>query len=252
MDTYHIKVHKELSAWKNKMRRKPSVGNRMATRMQVKLNALIPEKVHEIITRLMEKMVKTVLYGSKYTSPKPREKASFQLREAYVKRIIRNYKRTASVEGAVTGAGGILMGFADFPAFLSIKIKMLFDIAAMYGYQVKDYRERLFMLYVFQLAFSSQQGRPHILKRLEDWDTYVKTLPLDEKDFDWRTFQQAYRDYIDLAKMAQLLPVIGAAVGAVANWKLVQWLGRVSMQAYRMRHFKKLHALGLWDGADPV
>ncbi|NLK44793.1 MAG: EcsC family protein, partial [Tissierellia bacterium] len=27
--------------------------------------------------------------------------------------------------------------------------------------------------------------------------------------FDWRTFQQEYRDYIDLAKLAQMLPGVG-------------------------------------------
>ena len=44
-------------------------------------------------------------------------------------------------------------------------------------------------------------------------------------------------DYIDLAKMAQLLPVIGAAVGAVANYQLLKQLGDTAMNCYRMRHF---------------
>ena len=30
--------------------------------------------------------------------------------------------------------------------------------------------------------------------------------PASPEDFDWRRFQQEYRDYIDLAKLAQLLP----------------------------------------------
>lgn len=40
---------------------------------------------------------------------------------------------------------------------------------------------------------------------------------------------------IDLAKMAQLIPVIGAAVGAVVNYRLVQQLGVTAMNCYRMR-----------------
>ncbi len=43
-----------------------------------------------------------------------------------------------------------------------------------------------------------------------DWDTRSKDL----QEFDWRNFQQEYRDYLDIAKMAQLIPVIGAPVGA--------------------------------------
>ncbi|MGI8581540.1 MAG: EcsC family protein, partial [Chitinophagaceae bacterium] len=52
---------------------------------------------------------------------------------------------------------------------------------------------------------------------------------------DWRTFQQEYRDYIDLAKMAQLIPVIGAPVGVVVNYRLIKKLGITAMNAYRMR-----------------
>ena len=37
--------------------------------------------------------------------------------------------------------------------------------------------------------------------------------------------------------MAQLVPVIGAAVGAVANYKLIEQLGDTAMNCYRLRHF---------------
>ena len=41
---------------------------------------------------------------------------------------------------------------------------------------------------------------------------------------DWEKFQTEYRDYIDLAKM-RLVPIIGAPVGAYANYQLLQRLG---------------------------
>ena len=44
-----------------------------------------------------------------------------------------------------------------------------------------------------------------------------------------------YRDHIDLAKLAQLLPVVGAPVGAIVNWRLVESLGHTAVMAYRMR-----------------
>jgi hypothetical protein len=64
-------------------------------------------------------------------------------------------------------------------------------------------------------------------------------LPDDINQFDWRNFQLEYRDYIDLAKMAQLVPGIGAVVGVVVNYKLVKKLGLTAMNAYRMRIFQK-------------
>jgi TPR repeat protein len=39
--------------------------------------------------------------------------------------------------------------------------------------------------------------------------------------------------------MAQLLPVIGAAVGAIANYKLVAELGNTAMNCFRMRIMDK-------------
>ena len=70
---------------------------------------------------------------------------------------------------------------------------------------------------------------------LENWDQCKTDLPETFKDFDWRNFQQEYRDYIDLAKLLQLIPGIGAAVGAYVNHRLTKRLGLNAMQAYRMR-----------------
>lgn len=232
---YRRKVMIELAFWKYKVTKKQPMGAVWAKNIQAKLNNLIPERVHQVITFTIEKMVKGVLFGATYTVTSPRSYGSFQLREAYVRKFIDTYKKTASVEGAVTGAGGILMGIADFPALLAIKLKMLFDIAAIYGFDVRQYKERLFLLTVFQLAFSSHKHRSVVYNRLSDWDAYAESLPDDIDSFDWRTFQLEYRDYIDLAKMAQLIPVIGAAVGAVVNYRLVQQLGTTAMNCYRMR-----------------
>ncbi len=115
---------------------------------------------------------------------------------------------------------------------------MVFDIAALYGFDVKSYQERLFLLYIFQITFSSQQLRNKTYPVLANWDQYSKDLPVDMHAFDWRRFQQEYRDYIDIAKLLQLMPGIGAVVGAYANHRLTDKLGRSAMNAYRMRILK--------------
>ena len=227
----------ELRLWQRQMQRPPSWLNNFARRVQVRLNAFLPERVHQAITAAIKQMVRGVLFGSQHTTSKPRADAPFPIREAEVKIRIRDYRTMATAEGAVTGAGGFLLGLADFPILLGLKIKLLFDIAALYGYDVHDYTERLYLLHIFQLTFSSQHTRNSTYHRLADWDAYRLTLPLNPEEFDWRTFQQEYRDYIDLAKMAQLVPVIGAAVGAVANYKLIEQLGNTAMNCYRLRHF---------------
>ena len=227
----------ELRLWQRRMQRPPSRLNQFARRVQLRLNALLPERVHQTLTAAIRQMVRGVLFGSQYTTSLPLAAAPFARREATARNQIRNYRTMATAEGAVTGAGGFLLGLADFPLLLGIKIKLLFDLAAAYGYDVHDYTERLYVLHVFQLAFSSQHTRNLTYQRLAQWDSYRLTLPLNPEEFDWRTFQQEYRDYIDLAKMAQLLPFVGAAVGAVANYQLVEQLGDTAMNCYRLRHF---------------
>ena len=70
---------------------------------------------------------------------------------------------------------------------------------------------------------------------MENWEEFSDHLPGNINDFDWQTFQQEYRDYLDLAKLFQLMPGIGAAVGFYVNGKLLDKLGEVAINSYRMR-----------------
>ncbi|HEY0899332.1 MAG TPA: EcsC family protein [Sphingobacteriaceae bacterium] len=227
----------ELRNWQRSMQQRPSLINRASKKVQDKINSYIPERVHRAITVAIQKMIEGVLFGSRFISPKPLQERSLLERESLVDNRVQMYRNTAVTEGAVTGAGGILLGLADFPLLLGIKMKMLYDIAAHYGYDLKDYRERVYLLHIFQLAFSSQRHRNQIYKKIENWEQIHESLPEKVEEFDWRTFQQEYRDYIDLAKLAQLIPVIGAAVGAIANYKLINQLAATAKNAYRMRYF---------------
>jgi uncharacterized protein (DUF697 family) len=241
MNNYEQQIAIELQFWQKDLMKKPSILGNLATKIQTKINSYIPKKVHNAITTTIKQMVKAVLFGSKHTtSAVPNEQISLLHREALVKAKIDNYCKTGAAEGGVTGAGGFLMSLADFPILIGIKIKLLFEIASLYGFDVKDYRERLYILHIFQLAFSSKIGTQNVYKQMQNWDEKLIVLPESADQFDWQTFQQEYRDYIDLAKMAQLLPVVGAAVGAVANYQLIKKLGKTAMMSYRMRLLKQI------------
>ena len=216
------------------MLRRPNYLNKISKTLQDKINNLIPEKIHKGITVAIKQMVRGVLFSAHFTT----KKKNFQdliARDLAADEKIKIYRNTAATEGAITGAGGILLGLADFPLLLAIKIKLLFELAAIYGYETDNYKERLYILHIFQLAFSSAKHRKNVFLSMIDWDEKTKDLPEDIHQFNWRIFQQEYRDYIDLAKMTQLVPVIGAPVGAVANYALVKKLGKTAKNAYRMR-----------------
>ncbi len=243
MTPYEQAVRTELIRWQQAMQKSPSTFGRLSTSLQRRINRIIPDRIHAVITAAIKQMTRAVLFGAEFLNRQPVEGQTLIQRDATVARRIEFYKKTSAAEGGVTGAGGFLMSLADFPILLSLKMKMLFEIASLYGYSVSDYRERVFILYVFQLAFSSQESRQTIYQYVANWPEHSRQLPDDINQFDWLTFQQEYRDYIDLAKMAQLIPGIGAAVGIVVNYRLVNQLGRTAMNAYRMRLLAENRAL---------
>lgn len=233
---YETKVYEELRVWRNRVLKKSSLFHQLSKKAQTKMNNMIPEKAHTFITESIKNMVKATLVGSNITSKKPKPvELSLYDRDELAREKLTSYRKSAVIEGAGTGAGGIFLGLADFPLLLSIKMKFLFESAAVYGYDASDYEERLFILHVFQLAFSSDVNRKDTFYVIENWEQEKGKLA----DMDWRVFQQEYRDYIDLIKMLQLIPGFGAIVGAYANHNLMDTLGETAMNAYRMRFLKK-------------
>lgn len=237
-DNYERMVRHEVEAWRARMLQGPGMFGWAAGKLQTKINSFIPEKAHKAITKVIEQMTRGMLTGSDLVAPDLLREGSLEARERWVKQKIENYRTTASVEGAVTGAGGFLMGMADFPLLLGIKLKLLVEIAALYGRSCGEFSERFYLLQIFQLAFSSQQHRRKIFLEIEAWNR--GSMPTSLDGFDWRTYQLEYRNYIDLAKLVQLIPVIGAPVGAIVNYRLIQQLGETAMNAYRLRWFSEL------------
>lgn len=232
MVDYTKEVEQELYLWKHRMTKKSGLISRTSKTVQTKINGLIPEKFHQVMTEGIKNMVKATLVGSNITTKKRLSlELSLYERDQLLKEKLSTFRKTAVVEGAGTGAGGILLGLADFPLLLSIKMKFLFEAAAVYGFDTDDYEERLFLLHIFLLAFSSEEKRKDALFIIENWEQQKHEIA----DMDWRDFQQEYRDYIDLVKMFQLLPGIGAVVGAFANYKLLDQLGETAMNSYRLR-----------------
>jgi hypothetical protein len=231
MTDYEKTAARELKAWKREMQRKQPLLGMLSRQLQTRINRAIPEKVHGAITAAIKHMTRAVFGGAGFINPPPLQSGTLQEREEKIDSKIKWYARTAAAEGAATGAGGFLLGLADFPLWLTVKMKMLFEIAALYGYDLKDPKERIFLLYIFEITFSNQGRRREIFNILKDWSSHE----VDMQSFDWRTFQQEYRDYIDIAKMLQLVPGIGAGVGAVVNLRLTNKLGRTAKNAYRLR-----------------
>ncbi|RYY95890.1 MAG: EcsC family protein [Chitinophagaceae bacterium] len=235
MMSYEEYAQKECREWQRDMQLRPTLLGGLSRGVQQKLNSYIPEKVHKAITAAIRQMVRGVLFGSRTLSTAKPIHGPLSVVEAEVRRRIEAHRQAAAAEGGVTGAGGFLASLADFPLLLGIKLKLLSDIAALYGYPAQSYTERVYLLHVFELAFSSRPHRRTVFARMQGWKDRERLLPEKVDDFDWRSFQQEYRDHIDLAKLAQMVPGIGAVVGFVVNYRLLDRLGTTAINAYRMR-----------------
>src|SRR4051812_3846978 len=123
MNSYDEVAYAELTAWQKKMMRRPSLLNNLSKKIQVRINNWIPERVHKTITVTIKQMIRGVLFGAKYTVRDVLMNVNLQTREEAIQKKIDLYKNTAAVEGGITGAGGILLGLADFPILIAIKLK---------------------------------------------------------------------------------------------------------------------------------
>ncbi|WP_426448824.1 EcsC family protein [Paenibacillus sp. S-38] len=239
LSVYEQQVQRKLDHWRAGLLKPPGMIERTSKAVQSRINQAIPEKVHAAITSAVKGIVQTALFSMDYIpKSEPAAGLSLALRDKEAEDKLAFYKKLAAAEGAGAGAGGFLLGMADFPILIGIKMKFLFELAHVYGHSTYDYRERLFILHIFQLAFSGQTARPPLYEAIAAWPQTMQSLPLTNtyaEHIDWRKFQQEYRDTIDFRKMLQLVPGIGAVVGAWANYGLLEELGETGMNCYRLR-----------------
>ncbi|AMC93817.1 hypothetical protein AOC36_07415 [Erysipelothrix larvae] len=233
-NAYERTVRQEILAWRQKILRKPNSLSQSMAHMQARVYSHIPKNVQDFMTKSIKTMTQTILAASGMIQKTDNySKLSLSERDYLLEKKYQTYNKVAIAQGVSFGLGGMLMGLGDFPALLSIKVKFLFDCASIYGFDINDPKERRFMLYVFQLAFCSDTRRPEVFSIIKNWD--FDSIP----EIDWEKFQVEYRDTIDIAKMLQLLPVVGSVFGGTANHRLLKHLKITAMNSYRLRIIRR-------------
>ncbi|MFC0215444.1 EcsC family protein [Paenibacillus chartarius] len=234
---YERHIRRELLRWEARLLKPHGIVQRAGKKVQNRINELLPDRFHDTVTAAVRGIFKAALFSMDYIPKQaPLQADSLSGHDIRAEKTLDLYRKLATVEGAGTGAGGIWLGLADFPLLIGIKVKFLFELAHAYGYRTEDFRERVFILYVFQLAFSSPAYRDELLRTIKIWSNTEPAIARTGDDaVDWLQLQQEYRDTIDFRKMLQLVPGIGAVVGAWANYQLLDELGETGMNCYRLR-----------------
>jgi uncharacterized protein (DUF697 family) len=242
--SYETIIKQQITAWIPIFLKPPGFFEKTSKKISTKINTWIPRKVHNAITFAVKTIVRTTLFGAEYT-PKGKVQLGLTLEEAdqKAKETISLYIKIATAEGAGAGAGGLILNVVDFPALIAIKLKLLFELAHVYGYSTNEFSERIYILTIFQLAFSSTDQRKQLMHTIQNWEESKVKWSSDKayyQSFDWETFQREYRDSIDFRKMLQLIPGIGAVAGALANYSIVEELGEVSVHCYQIRRLSDM------------
>lgn len=246
---YEHKVQREVAEWERKMFKPPGWLEKTSKTIGTRINHLIPPKMHSIMTTTIRSIVRTALFGAEYTPGRPVQRTlELESADQGAKELFALYQKIAVAEGAGTGAGGIMFSMVDFPALIAIKMKFLFELAHVYGYDTKHFSERVFILKVFQMTFSGPENRARLLHSIKHWHMEKEQWLSDaeySRNMDWETFQIEYRDAIDFRKMLQMVPGIGAFAGAWANYTILEEVREFAMNAYRLR---RLHDHSeVWD-----
>ncbi len=66
MTPYEIAVRAELTRWQRTMQQSPSGFNRLSTALQRRINRIIPQRIHDVVTATIKQMTRGVLFGAEY------------------------------------------------------------------------------------------------------------------------------------------------------------------------------------------
>lgn len=160
-------------------------------------------------------------------------------------------KWIASIQGAVTGATGVLGSAIDVPLSLVMSLRMIYQVGRAYGFELNKETEQDIVQFVFkQIDLGQIAEKQSVLMAL-------KALSGMLKNNDISQFQQMLGSSNDTASLkkwlsnengemkwdwlnhlpkisiiSKLTPVAGAGIGAAYSWKLVEDVNQKAQQIF--------------------
>ena len=156
----------------------------------------------------------------------------------------------AATEGAGTGALGFPGLAADIPALFGILVRQIQEIGCCYGYDPYEVEEREYLLHILRAGFASNVKLKMefivAMKQFEEvlvrmaWKKMAKELANKEITkgamlAGLRQLAKALGIQLTKRKALQMIPIVGAVVGASLNGVLANDIGRTAYMSYRRR-----------------
>lgn len=158
-------------------------------------------------------------------------------------------------EGGSTGALGLAGLAADVPALFAISLRLIRQIGTCYGHDLTSDEEQEYVMHILRTGstpnLKTKMECLVALKQIEQILLKVSWMKMSEalahKEISrlsllaaTRQFAQRLGVQLTKRKALQLVPVVGALVGASFNALFVNDVGRAAYMAYRRRRIAEL------------
>lgn len=152
------------------------------------------------------------------------------------------YKGIALAEGVGTGATGAIGLALDIPALITLNLRAIGEYATYYGFDIERQEERLFALNILGLASSPNDASKalamaQLVRIAQDVAKKTTWKQLEQYAFV-KVIQQIAKTLgirLTKAKLAQAIPVAGAAIGGGFNAYFTMKVCDAAYYLYRER-----------------
>ena len=188
------------------------------------------------------------------------ERLSLAMVDQIVNGLAAKYRVAGVGEGAVAGSAGAGGLAADLPVLTTLALRAIGEYATYYGFDIKAKEERLYMLYVLSLACSLDSSAKYkvltemnlVASRIAqntEWEAANKAVLLQSI----KKIAEKFGDKLTKKKLMQIVPGIGAVIGAWSSSGLLADICEASCCVYRKRFLVRRYGAAVFeDGCEPV
>jgi len=222
---------------------------------------LIPQGIQDAVGKAVENALKGLSSTANYTinqdeilsrveSYRSEYDDNFKACDEAAKHYWNWHLGYAASEGAALGAGGIISLAADIPALFTMSFRLIQEIALCYGYDINTDEEKEYIMQILRVGSTSDIKTKAefviCMKQVEEvlikvtWKKMSESLAKQEISklsllAALRNFAKSLGIQITKRKALQMVPLIGALIGASFNYTFMNDVGRAAFMSYRRR-----------------
>ena len=156
----------------------------------------------------------------------------------------------AAIEGGGTGLGGVVLIAADIPLLFTINLRLIQQIGASYGFVMRGPEFRPLVLSIFNVAASGNREAKNAALREVSVAAAAVANELAYKGRVSGTFREQNRHLpreiaknVVGRKVAQAIPIAGAAVGAGINYWFTSETAEAAYMLFRALYIERKERL---------